>query len=102
MAHFSNGTEFMFWEEGQCWDCVHNQQEEPCAVTNLHFCYQDDVDDEILDLLIPRTDTGNGVCQMFYEDPDAKRPETPTEIRVIQAAQEPSVADIEPLRRGDV
>ena len=85
MAHFSNATEFEFWSEAQCWNCVHRDTDKRlCPINNLHFCYQSDVDDEILDILIPRTDNGNGVCQMFFEDENAERPGPVTSIEIIE------------------
>ena len=73
MAHFSNGTEGMMYEEHYCSRCIHRGDEEHgCAVWMVHLVYaygaKGDVA-EILERLIPtRKDGFAGKCKMFAEE----------------------------------
>lgn len=73
MAHFSNGTEGLAYQEQRCFQCQHGQSDNPCMVWVAHFDYcqelcnkDDDPGKHILDMLIPTDDGGWPVeCSMF-------------------------------------
>ena len=71
MAHFSNGTEGMVYEEMYCFRCIHCPDEENgCAVWDAHFLYNGDKEkQDLLDLLIPMKKDGLQAdqCSMFKE-----------------------------------
>jgi len=76
MAHFSNGTEGLAYEEQWCFKCQHGQAEEGCVVWNAHFYFCQELCNEagapgrhILDMLIP-VDTARWPqkCSMFIKN----------------------------------
>lgn len=78
MGYFSNGTEAELYEQRYCSRCVHSDQEigvdPPCPIWLAHilFAYQEcgkaSPAEEILNLLIPRSDDrlGNDECKGFH------------------------------------
>lgn len=72
MGYFSNGTEGMIYEEHFCFRCIHDKDEDGCAVWLAHMLRNYDEcnkKDSILHLLIPRDEESgrNGKCRMFHE-----------------------------------
>ena len=81
MGYFPNGTSGMMYEEEYCFRCIHDNEEQGCAVMLAHNLYNyDHCNDKtsILHLLIPRSESGigNEQCRMFYPkneaDPDLR------------------------------
>ena len=69
MAYFSNGEEGRWYQEEYCSRCVHDQKQD-CAVWLAHLIHnygENNKDDSILHLLIPRSKDGlgNEQCKMF-------------------------------------
>ena len=72
MGYYSNGTEGMMYEEQYCDKCLHNQNEEFCAVWSAHIMFNYDYcnvpdDKNPLNVLIPRSKDklSNEKCRMF-------------------------------------
>jgi hypothetical protein len=74
MGYFANGTEGMDYELSVCVKCVHNENEDkgcPVWLTHLLYAYEECNNvgktnaANMLDILIPRGDGGNGRCTMF-------------------------------------
>ncbi len=76
MAHFSNGTEGIAYQEHWCFRCQHRSSGNPCPIWAAHFdfCHElcnkeDDPGKQILDMLIPVDDGGWPMkCSMFLVD----------------------------------
>ena len=71
MAYWSNASEGFDYEERYCSRCVHNREENPCAVLVAHMIHNyDEANNKgsILHILIPRTENGlaNDECRMFW------------------------------------
>lgn len=75
MAHFSNGTEGMIYQEMYCFQCqnyrdLNDGRGEGCPIWDLHLQFNSEGannDDHWLHQLIPlrKDDYGNGECTMF-------------------------------------
>lgn len=68
MGYFSNGTEGDMYQERYCSRCIHGENDE-CPVWDAHLLYNGDglLHQELLDMLIPQTTSGNGQCLMFVK-----------------------------------
>jgi len=72
MAHFSNGTEGLGYQEEWCFKCQHDINLD-CVIWLLHLMYVGDKDGDVLDMLntlIPVKDMEPQQCSMFIEKPD--------------------------------
>ena len=72
MGYFSNGTEGEIYEAEYCEKCIHyGDEEQGCPIWGAHLCYNYSDEDtdarNILDMLIPQKEIGNGQCEMFIE-----------------------------------
>ena len=70
MAHFSNGTQFMMWQDSNCDRCLHDA--ETCPILTLHdaynvFQFKDATARKVLDMLIPADSGFVEQCSMFLE-----------------------------------
>lgn len=77
MGYFANGTEGGWYENFICGRCVHQDDENGCAVWAIHLIHNgedDPVAQDILETLIPTDGVDNLLCNMWmpsmagYED----------------------------------
>jgi len=79
VGYFPNGTAGDFYEAKYCARCIHDNDEEGCAVMMAHALHnyeECNKPDSILHMLIPRIkgDVGNEQCKMFVAKPGAAQP----------------------------
>lgn len=64
MGYFSNSTEGSLYQAKWCVRCVHEDYDNGCTVMQLHFFFQDEMQDA-LSHFIPKKKVRNKKCTMF-------------------------------------
>lgn len=68
MAYFSNGTEFMMWQESNCEVCLHDMETCPILAVHEHYNpsqFRREIERCILERLIPTENGFAGTCKML-------------------------------------
>ncbi len=66
MAYFSTNTECINYQSEFCSKCWHQKPTDgACAVWSAQMLHNNDSEDSILHILIPRNGTNNEPCKMF-------------------------------------
>jgi hypothetical protein len=78
MAYFANGTEALMFQEDNCFQCIHLDEDGGCPIWDVHFLYSysehnNEIVSDILDRLIPdfKLDKGGAViptCNMLVKE----------------------------------